>query len=57
MSKMETFSIEAASRRSVKELVDALQKQWNDTTTRTANLEAKMKATEIKLESNSMHVA
>ena len=54
---METFSIEAASRRSVKELVDALQKQWNDTTTRTANLEAKMKATEIKLESNSMHVA
>lgn len=50
MSKIETFQVESASRRSVRELVDSFQKQQNENNKKTANLEEKISGLQKKFE-------
>lgn len=50
MSKMETFQVESASRRSIRELVDSFQKQQNENNKKTANLEEKISGLQKKFE-------
>lgn len=54
MSKMETFTVESASRRSVRELVDSFQKQQNDNNLKTTSIEVKIAALTKKYEDTSL---
>lgn len=57
MSKMETFTVESASRRSVRELVDSFQKQQNDNNLKTTSIEVKIAALTKKYEDTSLLLA
>ena len=50
MSKMETFQVESASRRTLRELVDSFQKQQNDNNKKTAVIEEKISGFQKKFE-------